>query len=76
MNNSMVVVTFYVLDWKHPFRTNLVQKNRNCQFKLKFVTLTYSNMQNSTMVFTFSVLDRKHPFWANLVKKIKTASLS
>ena len=76
MNNSMVVVTFYVLDWKHPFRTNLVQENRNCQFELKFVTLTYSNMQNSTMVFTFSVLDRKHPFWANLVKKIKIASLS
>ena len=29
------------------------EKNQNCQFKLKFGTLTNLNMQNSMVVFTF-----------------------
>ena len=52
------------------------EKNQNCQFKLKFGTLTNLNMQNSVVVFTFSILDQKHTFWANLVQKIKIVSLS
>ena len=28
-------------------------KNKNNQFKLKFVTLTYFHMQNSMVIFTF-----------------------
>ena len=81
--DSMVVVTFYVLDRKHPFWENLVQKNKNYQFKLKSGTYTYSIMQfihnsimNSMVVFTFSVFNRKPPFWVDLVQKIKIVSLS
>ena len=55
---------------------SLVQKNQNCQFKLKFGTYSFSNMQNLTVVFTFSVLDGKHPFWASLVKNNKIINLS
>ena len=44
MQNSMVLFTFSVLDQKHHFRANLLQKvkfgpkNQNRQFKLKFGT--------------------------------------
>ena len=35
MQNSMVAPILFVLDWKLlTFLVNLVQKNRNCQFKL------------------------------------------
>ena len=61
---------------RFPFWVNLVQKNQNCQFKLKFGTWTNLNITNSTVVFIFSVLDGKHPFWVNLVKKIKIVSLN
>ena len=76
--DSMVVVTFYVLNRKHPFWKNVVQENQNYQFKLKFGTYTNSIMQfihnsimNSMVVFSFSVFNRKYPFWADLVQKIK-----
>ena len=71
MQNSMVMFTFSLFDWKYLFWVNLVQKNQNCQFELKFGTQTNFNMQNSMVVFTFSVLDQKNPFLANLVQKIK-----
>ena len=58
------------------FLDKLGPKNRNCQFKLRFVTTTNSNMQNSMALFTFSVSDRKHSFWANLVQTIRLVSLS
>ena len=68
---------FSVFDRKFAFWANLVQKEyRNCQFKLKFGTLTNSTMQNSIGVFTLSVLDQKHPFLTNSVQKIKVVSLS
>ena len=76
MQNSVVVFTFSALDQKHPFWANLVKKNQNCQFKLKFGIETNSNVQHSIVVFTFFVLDRKPPFWANLVQKIKIVRLS
>ena len=72
----MALITFSVLDRKPPFWANLVKKNHNCQFKLKFGTYTNLNMQNSVVVFTFSFSERKHHFWVNLVQKIKIASLS
>ena len=59
-----------------PFLRKLGPKNQNRQFKMKFGTLTNSNMQNSMVVFTFSVLDQKHTFWVNLFQKIKIVSLS
>ena len=34
--NSMVIFPFLVFDWKYPFWPNLVKKNQNCEFKLKF----------------------------------------
>ena len=47
----------------------------NCQFKLKFGTITNSSVQNSVVVFTFFVSKWKYSFWANLVQKIKIVSL-
>ena len=38
LQSSMVVFTFSDLNGKHHFWANLVQKVKNCQFKLKFGT--------------------------------------
>ena len=35
MQNSMMLLTFFVFDPKYPFWTNLVKKKKNCQFKVK-----------------------------------------
>ena len=61
MQNSMVV-SFIRFRLEIPFVDKLDPKTQNCQFKLKFGTLTTSNMQNSLVVFF--VLDRTP--WANL----------
>ena len=66
-----VVFTFSVLGQKNPFWVNLVKKNKNCQFKLKFGTKTNLNKQNSMMMFTFSVFDQQYLSWANSVQKFK-----
>ena len=56
--NSIVVLTFSVLDGKHPFYANLVRKikivslNWNCLIRL----IKNLNMQNPVVVFTFSFL--------------------
>ena len=47
------------------------QKNKNCQFKLKFGTKTNLKMHNSMTMLTFSVFDNKYLSWANLVPKFK-----
>ena len=44
MQDSMVVFTFAVSDEEQPFWTNLVQKMKICQFKVKFGTETNSNL--------------------------------
>ena len=49
-------------------------KNQYHQLKLKFGTLTNSNMQNSVVMFIFFVFDRAYAFWANLVQKLKIVS--
>ena len=56
-------------------RKNQFQINRTSHFKLKFGTLTNSNMQNAVVMFAFSVLDRKYRFWENLFQEIKIVSL-
>ena len=41
MQNSMVLLTFFILDRKNPIWPNLIQKKKkeeNSQFKLKFGT--------------------------------------
>ena len=58
------------------FFGKFVPKDQNCQFKLRFGTMTSTNMQNSMVMFTFFILDQKYPFWAKLVQKFKTVSLS
>ena len=60
---------FSVFFQKFSFWTNL-DKNKNCQFKLKFGTCTNLNMQNS--MFTFSVFAWNCPFWAKLGPKNQT----
>ena len=44
------------------FLGKIVPKNQNYQFKLKFGTLTNSNMQKSLVMFFFSFW-RETPFW-------------
>ena len=62
-----VVLTFSPFRPEKPFLGKSGQKNRNCQFKLKFGTKTNLNMWNSIMMFTLSVFDHKYLYWANLV---------
>ena len=50
---------------------NLAQNIKNCQLKLKFGTLTTSNMQNSVLMFSFSVVNLKYPFRAKFAEKSK-----
>ena len=57
MQNSMVVFTFSVLEWKYSFWGKFGHKIRNCQFKLKPSTKTNPNMQNSMVILHFSVFD-------------------
>ena len=66
----------FILDLRYPFWASLVQKNQNCQFKLKFGSQTDMNSQDSKDNVGFSSSDRKCLFWANLVPKIKIISLS
>ena len=66
-----VVFTFSVLGQKNTFWVNLVKKNKNYHFKLKFGTKTNLNKQNSMMMFTFSVFDQPYLSWANSVQKFK-----
>ena len=44
---------FFVLDWKYPFLGKFGPKIQNCLFKVKYGTLTNSNMQNQMVIFTF-----------------------
>ena len=62
----MVVFTFSVLEG-NPFLGKFGPKNQKRQFKLKFSTLTNSNMQNSILMLLF---------WVNLAQNIKIVSLS
>ena len=53
----LIVIQIYVLKVFGLLVTLLyiIGKIKNCQLKLKFVTLTNSNIQNSIMMFTYSV---------------------
>ena len=76
MLNSMMLFTFFVLEWKHPFWAG--KFDPNCQyllFKVKLDTLTNSIVQNSVAVFTFFFFDQKCSFWANLVQNVKIVNL-
>ena len=53
MQNSMVVLTFSVSNWKFPSWENLVKTNQNCQFKLKFCT--YNSGQNIVKLYNIFV---------------------
>ena len=56
MQNPMMVFILTVFDRKYSFRANFVQKNQNCQFKLKFCTTPNWNMQNSMVIFILLLL--------------------
>ena len=53
MESSIVMLTFSVLDWKYHFWVTLLQKKRNCNFKLECRTKADLNMQNSVVKLTF-----------------------
>ena len=67
----MVVFNFSVLDPKKHFWGKSGPKTQNCQFKLKFGTMTNSNMWNSFTMLTLSVFDHKYFSWAHLIQKFK-----
>ena len=75
MQNSMMSLIFFNFWLKILFQGKFGLKNHNCQFKLKFVTYTNSNMQNSIGII-FPVLSWKEPFQESLVEKIKIISIS
>ena len=66
-----MVFSFSIFDAKYTFGSNLIQKNQNCQFKLKFGTQANSHIQNlmKNSMLTFPVSDQKYPFQANSVQK-------
>ena len=71
----MVIFTLSIIGQKYSF-WELGPNNQNCEFKLKFVTQSNSNMQNSIVKFAFAVFNWKYRFWANLIQKIKIVSLT
>ena len=66
----MVLLTFSVLDGKHPFYANLVRTIKLVSLSLSFVPrlIKNLNMQNSVVVFTF-FFRRETPFCANFDNK-------
>ena len=54
---NVVWFTFSILDWKRLFFCKFAPKNENCQFKLKFGTLTISNILSSMVMFAFFSLE-------------------
>ena len=60
MQNLMVVVILFVLDWKYPSK------------KSKFGTSINLNMHNSMAMFTFSIFDRKYLFFGEFGPKNET----
>ena len=73
----MVVFPFSVLNGKHLFWANLVQKIKIVSLSWNMVPIQINNlnMQNSMVVFTFSVWEWKHSFGVNLVEKFNIVSL-
>ena len=77
MQNSMVLFTLSVFDWKY-FFGKFGLKKQNCQFESKFYTrlIWYVELLRKYVVVTFSILDQNNGFGGNLVRKIKIISLS
>ena len=66
MLNTVVIITFSVLDQKYPpFSGKFDRKNPNSLFKLKFDIQTKSNKRKSVEMFTLSFLDLKYTCKAN-----------
>ena len=59
-------VYFFCFRPENPFWINLIKKNQNCQFKLKFDE--YAEFNDDA---TFSVFEHKYLSWVNLVQKFK-----
>ena len=79
MQNSMVMLTFSLLDRIYLFLANLVQKIKIFCLSWNFVPRLFEYqeiMQNWIAMFTFSVLNRKYPFWTNLMQNIKIVCLT
>ena len=72
----MTLFTFSILEWKHPFWANLVQKIKIVSLSWNLVPTLIRISRIQWWCSFFSILDRKHPFWANLVQKVKIVSLS
>ena len=71
MQSLMMLFDFFVFVRKYSFWANLVQKNENIQFKLKFGTYINSNMQDSMGMFIVFISNQKYLFWENLVQIVK-----
>ena len=71
MQSLMMLFDFFVFVRKYSFLANLVQKNENIQFKLKFGTYINSNMQDSMGMFIVFISNQKYLFWENLVQIVK-----
>ena len=70
MQNLMMVFIFFWFRLEIPLG-KFGPKSQNCQFNLKFGTLTNSNTQNSVVMFTFSFFDWKYFFghiWSKSLK--------
>ena len=72
----MGVFTFSLVNGKHHFWANLVQKIKIVDLFWNLVVKSNSNMKNSMGMFTFSVINGKHLFWVNSVEIFKFVNLT
>ena len=66
----------FFLQLEFSFLGKFGPKNQNCQFKLKFGTLTNSNMQNSMVVFYYFCFRPETTFLDKFSPEIKIFRLS
>ena len=76
MQNSMVMFTFPLIDWKYLFSVNLVQKNQNCCFEMKFRPRLNSICRIQWQCLPFLFQTRKSLSWQIWSRKSKNVSLS
>ena len=58
-----------------PFLGKFDPENENCQFQLKFASLSISNTKNSMLIRTLSIFERKYPLYGKFVSKTQNCWL-
>ena len=76
MQNSMMLFSFFVFEWKYPFWANLVEKFEIVTLCWNLVARLIRTCKIQWWCSFFFVFDWKYRFWSNLIQKIKIISWS